>query len=211
MVQIRFGSAADAPAIARVRHESWRAAYAGIIPAETIERVTGRYDDGQEQASFAARPWRLTLVAEQIPPVPPAAGPAGSVAQDAGGAVAAAGTQPAKVVGYASYGPERTLPGVARTAGSGPESGPDRRAELYALYVAPGWWSTGTGRALMGRVLGETRREGYPQITVWVLEQNARARRFYERAGFRPQDRSHVLPELDGVTEVCYGQDLTPP
>ncbi len=184
MVQIRFGAKADVPAIARVRHESWRAAYAGIIPAETIDRVTGRYDDKQEKAWFEARPWRLTLVAEQDPP--------------------------AEVVGYASYGPERFLDRVPRTPPGAPDSGPDRCAELYALYVAPGWWSTGTGRALMHRVLHEARGEGYPRITVWVLERNARARRFYERAGFRLQDRSHVLHELGGVTEVSYEQDLIP-
>jgi GNAT superfamily N-acetyltransferase len=185
VVQIRFGATADVPAIARVRHESWRAAYAGIIPAETIERVTGRYDDEQEKAWFESRPWRLTLVAEQ--------------------------NSPAEIVGYASYGPERGLDRVPRTPRGAPGPGPDRCAELYALYVAPGWWSTGTGRALMHRVLDETRSEGYPRITVWVLERNARARRFYERAGFRLQDRSHVLPELGGVTEIRYGQDLTPP
>jgi GNAT superfamily N-acetyltransferase len=201
VTDIRFGSAADVPAIARVRHESWRAAYTGIIPAATIERVTGRYDDGQEQAWFAARPWRLTLVAEQTPPAEAAeqTSPAGVGEQ----------TSPAEIVGYASYGPERGLNGVPRTTRDAPE--PPRRAELYALYVAPGWWSTGTGRALMQRVLEETRREGYPQITVWVLEQNARARRFYERAGFRLQGRSHVLYELGGVTEISYEQDIAPP
>jgi ribosomal protein S18 acetylase RimI-like enzyme len=40
----------------------------------------------------------------------------------------------------------------------------------------------------MGRVLQEAQAEGYPRIVLWVLEQNARARRFYERAGFRRRD-----------------------
>ena len=76
-----------------MRDESWRAAYTGIISAATIERVTGRYDAGQEQTVFASRPWRRTLVAEQMPPPASAAGST-------------------EIVGYASYGPERGLNGA---------------------------------------------------------------------------------------------------
>lgn len=207
MVRIRSGSVADAPAIARVRHESWRAAYAGIISGEIIERVTGRYDAGQEQTVFASRPWRRTLVAEQMPPAPSAPG----FARERTAAVPVAAAPPGEIIGYASYGPERGPDGVPRTHRSGPDSRDDHRAELYALYVAPAWWSTGTGHALMRQVLEETRREGYPEITLWVLEENARARRFYERSSFRLQRRTHVLYELGGVTEVCYERDIDPP
>ena len=48
---------------------------------------------------------------------------------------------------------------------------PRRRGEageLYALYVHPAWWSTGTGRALMERVLARTVRAGYQRITLWT-------------------------------------------
>lgn len=212
MIRIRPGSVADALAIARVRYESWRAGYAGIIPAEIIERVTGRYDAHQEQTVFASRPWRRTLVAEQAP----AAGairnrPAADPAAAAPAAAAAEAVPPGEIVGYASYGPERGLDRAPRTRRGSQHARENGRAELYALYVAPGWWSTGTGRALMQQVLEETRREGFPRIVVWVLEQNARARRFYERAGFRPQGRSHVLHELGAVTEICYERDITPP
>lgn len=74
------------------------------------------------------------------------------------------------VVGFVSVGPSR-----------------DERAlgELYAIYVHPGAWSTGAGRLLIGR--GEARlAERYDEATLWVLEDNPRARRFYERAGWAP-------------------------
>ena len=74
---------------------------------------------------------------------------------------------------------------------------------------APADWSTGTGRALIGRVLEEAQAEGYPRILLWVLEQNARARRFYERAGFRQRGRTHPLGWLGGIPEVCYTRGLT--
>jgi GNAT superfamily N-acetyltransferase len=77
--------------------------------------------------------------------------------------------------------------------------------------VAPAWWSTGTGRALMDRVLAEVRAEGYPRIVLWVLTENVRARRFYERCGFRLSGAAHVLQGLGGVPEVCYELVLSAP
>ena len=97
----------------------------------------------------------------------------------------------------------------------GPSSGPltadgkgGRVAELYALYVRPACWSTGTGRALMDRVLTRTGAAGYQFITLWVLRDNERARRFYERAGFAPDGTSNVLERLGGVTELRYRRTL---
>ena len=70
MAHVRYGSAEDAEAISRVRRDAWRAAYAGIITDEIIERATGVPDTGRERALFVSRPWRRTLVAEQPRPFP---------------------------------------------------------------------------------------------------------------------------------------------
>ena len=73
--------------------------------------------------------------------------------------------------------------------------------EIYALYAHPTQWSRGLGRALMAAALPRLRRP----VTLWVLEANARARRFYEIAGFRA-DGSVKDADLYGVTlpEVRY-------
>jgi ribosomal protein S18 acetylase RimI-like enzyme len=74
------------------------------------------------------------------------------------------------VVGFSSIGPSRDERGVG---------------ELYAIYVDPAAWSTGAGRALI--VAAEERLAGeYAEATLWVLEDNPRARRFYELAGWAP-------------------------
>jgi GNAT superfamily N-acetyltransferase len=73
-----------------------------------------------------------------------------------------------EVVGFTSVGPSRDETGIG---------------ELYAIYVDPGQWSTGTGRALIERAEQQLRTE-YTEVTLWVLEDNPRARRFYERAGW---------------------------
>jgi GNAT superfamily N-acetyltransferase len=200
MISIRVGSAADTHAIAQVRRDSWHAAYEGIIPTPTIDRATAF-----GTAAADPPPYRRTVVAE-------------------------AGEHPA-VVGYASFGPERTvatafLSPVSRDAANhgaanhgavspGGPGGPltvDGLAglvgELYALYVASAWWSTGTGRALMGHVLTALRADGYPRAVLWVLADNARARRFYERAGFTPDGGTNVITGLGGVLELRYARDL---
>ena len=74
------------------------------------------------------------------------------------------------VVGFTSVGPSRDETGIG---------------ELYAIYVDPEQWSTGTGRALIEQA-EEQLRTGYGEVTLWVLEDNPRARRFYERAGWAP-------------------------
>jgi GNAT superfamily N-acetyltransferase len=200
VVHIRPASTADAEAVAVVRRDSWRAAYAGIVRAEIIERVTEPRDAARERAMFAAMPWRRMLVAEAP------AGPAGLARPAVGGDPAVAPVT--EVVGYASYGPERDADGTPGPFPGGQDSAGAAVAELYALYVAPDWWSTGTGRALMDRVLAEVRAEGYLRIVLWVLTENARARRFYERCGFRLSGAAHVLYGLGGVPEVCYEQAL---
>jgi ribosomal protein S18 acetylase RimI-like enzyme len=80
------------------------------------------------------------------------------VVEDASGAV----------VGFASVGPSRDEHGIG---------------ELYAIYVDPDAWSTGAGRALIERAEEQLALE-YGEATLWVLEDNPRARAFYERAGW---------------------------
>ncbi len=49
----------------------------------------------------------------------------------------------------------------------------------------PDAWSTGVGKALLRRA-EEQLRPDYDEATLWVLEDNPRARRFYEAAGWAP-------------------------
>ncbi len=200
MVVIRAGSAADAAQVAAVQREGWFAAYQGIIPAEIIDRVTTPDHGARVRQTFRTRPWQRMLVAvapDQEGPDQEGPGQAGEPAAPG-------------IVGYASFGPETDVlsapwPHPLTTDG---EDG--SVAELYALYVRPAWWSTGTGRALMERVLARTSAAGFLSISLWVLQDNRRARRFYERAGFAPDGATNVLDRLGCVTELRYLRTLIP-
>ncbi len=79
---------------------------------------------------------------------------------------------------------------------------PGGTSEVYAIYVHPDAWSTGAGRALMTEALVQL---GDVAVVLWVLEDNHRARRFYERAGF-VADGSRKHAEMPGgpIPEVRY-------
>jgi GNAT superfamily N-acetyltransferase len=122
--------------------------------------------------------------------------------------VATLDDEQAGVVGYASFGPETDVLGAPWPHPLSTDGAERRVAELYALYVRPAWWSTGTGRALMDRVLARSAAAGYASVTLWVLRDNERARRFYERAGFAPDGATNVLTSLAGVLELRYHRTL---
>lgn len=76
--------------------------------------------------------------------------------------------------------------------------------EVYAIYVLPEWWGRGACLLLMAHAVRALTEAGQPDITLWVLEANEQARRFYAAAGFRP-DGARQLLDLGGpVTEVRY-------
>jgi ribosomal protein S18 acetylase RimI-like enzyme len=78
------------------------------------------------------------------------------------------------------------------------------QGEVYAIYVLPEWWGRGAGRLLMAHAVRALTEAGYHDITLWVLEANQQARRFYEAAGFRP-DGTRQLLDLGGpVYELRY-------
>jgi len=90
----------------------------------------------------------------------------------------------------------------------GPSRDEDEVGELYAIYVAPEAWSTGAGRALIERAEARLAQE-YEDATLWVLEANPRARRFYALAGWRP-DGARKEYERWGVAvpEIRYRKRL---
>jgi ribosomal protein S18 acetylase RimI-like enzyme len=189
-IEIRAASVADEPDITQIRRETWLAAYAQIIDPEIIARVTA------PGGRAAPRSDRTSLVAVTPQPQSAARGDA------------------RVIVGYATYGPERTVASAASTGSGTPPSGfteaglAGATGELYTLYVRPAHWSTGAGRALTDAALDGLRATGYRRVVLWTLTENARARRFYAKAGFAPDGATNILGGLGDVQELRYVRDL---
>ena len=56
--------------------------------------------------------------------------------------------------------------------------------EIISLYLLPEYTGRGYGRALLEAAAGGLAELGFSDVFLWVLEENRRARRFYEQAGF---------------------------
>lgn len=104
------------------------------------------------------------------------------------------------ILGFAAVGPSRDDDATGATG------------ELYAIYADPDAWGRGIGRRLMATAVNELATAGFAEATLWVLESNQRARRFYETGGWKT-DGSRRTEELrDGqveAVEVRYPGDLS--
>lgn len=78
------------------------------------------------------------------------------------------------IVGWAALGPSRDDDAV-------PGDG-----ELYAIYVLPEMFGSGTGQALVRAVRSRAAERSFNRLVLWVIRDNARGRRFYDAAGFTP-------------------------
>jgi ribosomal protein S18 acetylase RimI-like enzyme len=143
---VRAALPADAAAMAALHVHAWRAAYAGVMPAEFLATLT---------IAERAAMWRRSLTAPDLAPAERVI------------LVAAEGDQ---VLGFCAAGHAR---------------GDDELGlgELYALNVDPPAWGRGAGRALL--TAATTWLDARFRVSIlWVADENPRARRLYERAGW---------------------------
>ena len=99
--------------------------------------------------------------------------------------------------------------GIVGFVSTGDSRDADAEAELFAIYVLPRAWGTGAGSALMRAGIEAMRLRASGDAVLWVLDDNPRARRFYEREGWT-LDGERKEDEYLGlrVAEVRYRIDL---
>lgn len=103
-----------------------------------------------------------------------------------------------EVVGFCAVGPSRD------------DDAPATVGEVHAIYVAPAIWAGGAGSALLAEGEQWLREEvGCREATLWVLQQNRKARAWYERRGWR-WDHSRRQEQQGGLalTELRYRRRL---
>lgn len=105
--------------------------------------------------------------------------------------------QDAEPVGFAAWGPSRDGDG-------GTDVG-----EVYALYVHPRAWARGAGRALQDAALTALIDAGCAEATLWILDENVRARAFYACHGWVPDGRVRTEQlAVATLTELRYRRPL---
>jgi len=98
-----------------------------------------------------------------------------TVLTDRPGSTLLVATRGAEVVGFAWFGPRFPLEGGAALE--------EQAGQLYLLFVSPERWGTGVADALFDAAIEALARD-FEVLTLWTLEENPRARRFYERHGW---------------------------
>jgi tRNA dimethylallyltransferase len=79
---------------------------------------------------------------------------------------------------------------------------------LDGLYVLPGEWGSGVAGWLHDAALQALVAAGATNARLWVLEDNTRARRFYERRGWRLDGSERVVPFPPHPLDLGYAKDL---
>ena len=156
MTRVRRALVADAEAIGAVHVAAARAAYRGMMPDDYLD---------SENAATRSQRWRQALAA--------------------GGGRGVALTPEGRVVLLVAEDAEGKIVGIAAIGGDRAEPDPVR-GELQMINVSPEAWGRGVAKLLLGGAEDELRDMGFQEAVLWVLESNARARRFYEREGWSP-------------------------
>ena len=149
IIVTQMGTDEEIKGKAFVHWSCWHEAYAGIVSAAYLEKLTL---PKCEQMAFQ---WRDNLL----------------VAKDS-----------ERVVGFAGYGEHDATTG-----------------ELFALYVLKEYRGSGVAQSLMSAAA--ERLSAYPKIGLWVLKENPRAIRFYEKCGFSATGEEQYLPSV-GAAEI---------
>jgi GNAT superfamily N-acetyltransferase len=145
-ILVRPAELTDARSIAEVHVQGWREAYAHLVPAENLARLSAE----QRELRWA-----------EIIPHP--------------NADIWVATDEERVIGFAGAGPSQ-------------DADPVRDLELQSLYVLASYYGAGAGQRLIEAVL-----EGSP-ASLWVADDNPRARAFYARNKFVPDGTTKMGP-----------------
>ena len=178
----------DRMSISRVYEESWKQAFRNIIPKDYLNSIPA---GAWCEAVFRPDMYSLVMTAGD------------------------------EIVGTASYCSRRLFDIPSDESGASdmkimkniesPEDteGVGACGEIVSIYFLPQYMGKGFGTLLMQAVLAELKKMGYQSCCLWVLEENERARHFYERMSFVP-DGTYMEQEIGGrrLREMRYVYEL---
>jgi ribosomal protein S18 acetylase RimI-like enzyme len=108
-----------------------------------------------------------------------------------------------EILGFAYVGPTTDT-----------DDSPERTGQIFSIHVDPPVWSAGIGTKLLEFALGHLRSTGVEDATLWVVDDNRRARTFYESLGWKQDgaERTEILAiatgDGDEVDVIRYRRQL---
>ncbi|MQA00489.1 MAG: GNAT family N-acetyltransferase [Dehalococcoidia bacterium] len=100
---------------------------------------------------------------------------------------------------------------IGGVAVTGADLEDDSRGLLFLMYVHPEHWGHGLGHALMTACQDALLEDRFEAAVLWVLEENTRARAFYERHGWQA-DGARTVDDYGGAAlpALRYQSRLVP-
>jgi ribosomal protein S18 acetylase RimI-like enzyme len=185
MMVVRPAEAGDERGLAEVRVRSWQEGYAGIVEEAFLASLS--IDDNER---------RWITVMENLAPL------RHLLVADVGAGNAS------EVVGYSTFGPYRIRTGDDRTMEVHELAEPGTIGEVYGFYVRPDHWGSQVANELMTSTISTLSNDGWPAARLWVLRDNPRARRFYERHGWITDGAEASLAIVGNPTECRYSRAI---
>jgi len=74
--------------------------------------------------------------------------------------------------------------------------------EIWAIYLSKEFWGSGYGKEMLDFSINRLNRERPSEISLWVFEDNGRARRFYEKNNFTFDGTKRSVDWYGGVPLV---------
>ena len=191
-MSVRPATAEDVPEIARVQVDTWRTAYAQLVPAAVLAEAT---------TERAAAAWAEAVTS------PPSPRHQVLVA-----------LEQQWVVGFAAFAPaepaEPAEPDGADHAAGADEAdeAASATAEIVALLVEPRWGRRGHGSRLLAAAVDLLRADGIGRVVAWLPEGDPATTRFYTSAGWAPDRTVRTLESAGEVLrEVRYHASIADP
>ena len=80
--------------------------------------------------------------------------------------------------------------------------------EVHGIYLIEEFWGRGYGKEMMDYATDSLKHMGYDEVILWVLEENNRARQFYEKCGFIFDGTKKEIIIGKPLTEIRYAINL---
>lgn len=94
--------------------------------------------------------------------------------------------------------------GIAMLYRSHEDDSDSADGEIYAIYFHPDFWGTSSTHKAFEFCIFRLKELGFTKINIWVLEDNIRARKFYEKYGFVFDGTYKIIQLGKPLTEMRY-------